>query len=79
MASGGRKFDEKKVFSNGLRMCPEALGDTLGVARQPRSILTTSDVIWSIFEKIEKILFCSFFQAKFLSFCMVLSGFWGYI
>ena len=54
MASGGRKFDEKKVFSNGPKMCPEALGDTLGVARQPRSILTTSDVIWSIFEKIEK-------------------------
>ena len=62
MASGGRKFDEKKVFSNGPRMCPEALGDTLGVARQPRSILTTSDVIWSIFEKIEKNEFFAIFS-----------------
>ena len=41
MASEGRKFDLKKLFSNHPRMCPEALGVALSVAKHLGTILTS--------------------------------------
>ena len=62
MASGGRKFDEKKFFSNDPIMCSEALGVALGVAKHLGTVLTSLDSIWDNLKKIEKM---KFFASKF--------------
>ena len=54
MASGGRKFDEKKIFSNDPIMCSEALGVALGVTKHLGTVLTSLDSIWDNLKKIEK-------------------------
>ena len=64
MASEGPKFDLKKLLSNDPRMCPEALGVALSVAKHLGTILTSLDSVWSNFEKIEK---NQFFPSNFLN------------
>ena len=77
MASEGRKFDEKKNFSNDPRMCSEALGVALSVAKHLGTVLTSLDSIWDNLKKIEKMKFFQLFEAVFLYFYMDLSGFWA--
>ena len=43
----------------------------------PRATTVSLETVWDNFKKIEKNRFFQFFQANFLSFCMVLSGFWA--
>ena len=62
MASEGRKFDEKKKFSNDPRMCSEALGVALSVSKHLGTVLTSLDSIWDNLKKIEKM---KFFASKF--------------
>ena len=63
LASDGREFDLKKK-SNDPRICPEALGVTLRVAKHLETILASPETIWDNFKKIEKNRFFQFFQAK---------------
>ena len=54
MLSEGRKFDEKQNFSHDPRMCSEALGGALSVAKHLGTVLTSLDSIWDNLKKIEK-------------------------
>ena len=63
MASEGRKFDLKKLFSNDPRMCPEALGVALRVAKHLGTILTSLETAWDNLKKIEKNRFFSIFSS----------------
>ena len=77
MASKVRKFD-LKFFSNDPRICPEAFGVALRVAKHLGTILTSLETAWDNLKKIEKkSIFFQFSQANFLNFCMVLSVFWA--
>ena len=60
MVSEGREFDEKK-FSNDPRICSEALGVALSVAKHLGTVLTFLDSIWDNLKKIEKNVFFSTF------------------
>ena len=62
MASDGRKVDEKQKFSNGPRMCSEALGIALSVLKHIGKVLTSLDSICNNLKKIEKM---KFFASKF--------------
>ena len=70
MASEGRKFDEKKTFSNDPRICSEAFGVALSVTKHLGAVLTSLDSIWDNLKKIEKM---KFFASKFSKSLTVLS------
>ena len=58
----GRKFDEKNFFSNDPRMCSEAVGVALSVAKHLGTVLTSLDITWDNLKKSEKM---KFFASKF--------------
>ena len=69
MASEGRKFDLNFFFfSNGPRMCPEALGVALRVAKHLGTILTSLETVWDNLKQIEKIVFFNFLKLISLTF-----------